>query len=82
MGGCLEVCADGWVWRPNVLSRTGFDDLYVPQAVVEAVTTCRGQGYGLPRADHVQLITTCGSRVDLLIWDYARIPRILPLSTP
>ena len=82
IGGCLEVCRDGWVWRPNMLSRSEFDNLHLPRTVVDTVTTCPRQGYGRPRADYVQLITTCGSRVDLLIWDYTRIPRIRPRSTP
>ena len=82
VGGLLEADQDGWRWRPSILAWGGYSCLRLARRDVLSVSTAFAFDPGMPPGDYVQVTTQDGPPVDLLVWDYGRVPPIQAWLAP
>ena len=78
VGGLLRADSDGWVWRPGKLTWVGYPPLRIRRADVASVEAVPATDPGAPLAHYVQVTTRDGRHIDLLVWDYVRMPPLHP----
>jgi hypothetical protein len=76
VGGVLDASDDHWAWRP--FASGGSDGrLAVHGADAVAVLSTRAHDPGMPPADYVRVMRRQGEDVELLVWDFGRLPQLL-----